>query len=236
MGGAGTAVADGCQGGATTRPGSAPADRRRRRRRRFRVRTGVPWRNIPVEYGPWHRIHDLFCRWQRNGACQRILTRLKSSADAYPFRRTSACPASDRAGHASAPAACGPTRRTPPAETAPTCARGIRCTIPDKADQARNRQKLGFRRRPTAVIRPWLTTASTTRSSTGSTDSSDTAPSPRGTTSSPSATRDCEQPPEPGRHAGDSGAVSWPDRHPAPVFKASRCGGRHGRGRPMRGP
>ncbi|MFJ9151889.1 hypothetical protein ACIRP7_28405 [Streptomyces sp. NPDC102270] len=25
--------------------------------------------------------------------------------------------------------------------------RGIRCTIPDKADQARNRQKLGSRRR-----------------------------------------------------------------------------------------
>ncbi|ROR00385.1 putative transposase of IS4/5 family DUF4096 [Streptomyces sp. 2132.2] len=154
VGGAGTAVADGCQGGATTNRGSAPADRRRRRRRRFRVRTGVPWRNIPVEYGPWHRIHDLFCRWQRNGTCQRILTRLKSSADANPFRRTSACPASDRAGHASAPTACGPTRRTPPAETAPTCARGIRCTIPDKADQARNRQKLGFRRRPTAVFRP----------------------------------------------------------------------------------
>ncbi|MGW1630154.1 transposase [Streptomyces anthocyanicus] len=27
---------------------------------RFRVRTGVPWRDIPVEYGPWGRIYDLF--------------------------------------------------------------------------------------------------------------------------------------------------------------------------------
>jgi transposase len=36
------------------------------------------------------------------------------------------------------------TRRVPPARTVPTYAAGwIRCTIPDKTDQARNRQKLG---------------------------------------------------------------------------------------------
>ncbi|GHE13794.1 hypothetical protein GCM10010339_81970 [Streptomyces alanosinicus] len=29
---------------------------------RFRVRTGVPWRDVPVEYGPWGRIYDLFRR------------------------------------------------------------------------------------------------------------------------------------------------------------------------------
>ncbi|MFE6764523.1 transposase [Streptomyces sp. NPDC057689] len=29
---------------------------------RFRVGTGVPWRVIPVEYGPWNRIYDLFRR------------------------------------------------------------------------------------------------------------------------------------------------------------------------------
>ncbi|WP_434975092.1 transposase [Streptomyces collinus] len=23
---------------------------------RFRVRTGVPWRDVPAEYGPWARI------------------------------------------------------------------------------------------------------------------------------------------------------------------------------------
>ncbi len=49
---------------------------------RFRVRTGVPWRDVPVEYGPWSRIYDLFRRWQRNGTWQRILTRLQSLADA----------------------------------------------------------------------------------------------------------------------------------------------------------
>lgn len=48
---------------------------------RFRVRTGVPWRDVPVEYGPWGRIYDLFRRWQRNGTWRRILTRLQSLAD-----------------------------------------------------------------------------------------------------------------------------------------------------------
>ncbi|MFE4698433.1 transposase [Streptomyces sp. NPDC056738] len=38
---------------------------------RFRVRTGVPWRNAPVEYGPWSRVYDLFRRWLRNGTCGR---------------------------------------------------------------------------------------------------------------------------------------------------------------------
>ncbi|MFJ7593414.1 transposase [Streptomyces sp. NPDC097617] len=49
---------------------------------RFRVRTGVPWRDVPVEYGPWGRTYDLFRRWQRNGIWQRILTHLQSLADA----------------------------------------------------------------------------------------------------------------------------------------------------------
>ncbi|MEW2087567.1 IS5 family transposase [Streptomyces sp. NPDC005283] len=49
---------------------------------RFRGRTGVPWRDVPVEYGPWGRVYDLFRRWQRNGAWHRILTRLQSLADA----------------------------------------------------------------------------------------------------------------------------------------------------------
>ncbi|WP_373561093.1 transposase [Streptomyces sp. OV198] len=35
---------------------------------RFRVRTGIPWRDMPEQYGPWGRAYDLFCRWQRNGA------------------------------------------------------------------------------------------------------------------------------------------------------------------------
>ncbi|WP_412104092.1 IS5 family transposase [Streptomyces anulatus] len=49
---------------------------------RFRVRTGVPWRDVPVDYGPWGRVYDLFRRWQRTGTWHRIMTRLQSLADA----------------------------------------------------------------------------------------------------------------------------------------------------------
>ncbi len=49
---------------------------------RFRVRTGVPWRDVPVEYGPWGRIYDLFRRWQRDGTWHRVLACLQSLADA----------------------------------------------------------------------------------------------------------------------------------------------------------
>ncbi|MFD5656537.1 IS5 family transposase [Streptomyces hirsutus] len=49
---------------------------------RFRVRTGVPWRDVSVEYGPWGRIYDLFRRWQRDGTWHRVLTRLQTLADA----------------------------------------------------------------------------------------------------------------------------------------------------------
>ncbi|MEV7281687.1 IS5 family transposase [Streptomyces sp. NPDC093111] len=48
----------------------------------FRVRTGVPWRDLPVEYGPWGRVYDLFRRCQRDGVWHRVLTRLQSLADA----------------------------------------------------------------------------------------------------------------------------------------------------------
>ncbi|WP_258045110.1 IS5 family transposase [Streptomyces sp. SM11] len=49
---------------------------------RFRVRTGVPWRGVPVEYGPWGRIYGLFHRWQRDGTWHQVLIRLQTLADA----------------------------------------------------------------------------------------------------------------------------------------------------------
>ncbi|WNZ08363.1 IS5 family transposase [Streptomyces sp. 11x1] len=49
---------------------------------RFRVRTGIPWRDLPAEYGPWGRAYDLFRRWQRDGTWHRIFTALQARADA----------------------------------------------------------------------------------------------------------------------------------------------------------
>ncbi|MFJ8636359.1 transposase [Streptomyces sp. NPDC093568] len=49
---------------------------------RFRIRTGVPWRDMPAEYGPWGRVYDLFRRWQRDGNWHRIFTASQARADA----------------------------------------------------------------------------------------------------------------------------------------------------------
>ncbi|MFE6548406.1 IS5 family transposase [Streptomyces sp. NPDC057746] len=49
---------------------------------RFRVRTGIPWRDMPAEYGPWGRAYNLFRRWQRNGTWQRLCTESQARADA----------------------------------------------------------------------------------------------------------------------------------------------------------
>ncbi|MER7312006.1 MULTISPECIES: transposase [Streptomyces] len=78
VGGAGAVVPKG------TRAGRPPVRPRRQLIDgiRFRIRTGVPWRDVPAEYGPWIRVHDLVRRWQRNGTWHRILTRLQSLADA----------------------------------------------------------------------------------------------------------------------------------------------------------
>jgi len=49
---------------------------------RFRVRTGIPWRDMPAEYRHWGRAYDLFHSWQHNGTWQRIVTELQARADA----------------------------------------------------------------------------------------------------------------------------------------------------------
>ncbi|WP_435060550.1 IS5 family transposase [Streptomyces sp. bgisy060] len=49
---------------------------------RWRVRTGVPWRDLPDEYGPWQTVYGLFRRWQRGGVWARLLTLLQARADA----------------------------------------------------------------------------------------------------------------------------------------------------------
>ncbi|MFF0399748.1 transposase [Streptomyces sp. NPDC005248] len=63
---------------------------------RFRVRAGVPWWDVPIEYGPWGRIYGLFRRWQRDGI------RHGASPDfrPWPTRRTESQAGPDRERHA----------------------------------------------------------------------------------------------------------------------------------------
>lgn len=49
---------------------------------RYRVRTGVPWRDLPLRYGSWETVYGLFRRRQRDGTWKRILTNLQAQADA----------------------------------------------------------------------------------------------------------------------------------------------------------
>ena len=49
---------------------------------RWRVRAGAPWRDVPVEYGPWQTVYGLFRRWQRDGTWRQVLTGLQARADA----------------------------------------------------------------------------------------------------------------------------------------------------------
>ncbi|WP_199838256.1 IS5 family transposase [Streptomyces sp. IMTB 1903] len=67
-----------------TKPGRPPIWTRRQLIDgiRFRVRTGIPWRDVPAEYGPWGRVYDLFWRWQRDGTWQWIFVTLQARADA----------------------------------------------------------------------------------------------------------------------------------------------------------
>jgi transposase len=48
----------------------------------FRLKTGVPWRDLPERYGPWQTVYSRFRRWQRAGVWQRVLAALQAEADA----------------------------------------------------------------------------------------------------------------------------------------------------------
>lgn len=49
---------------------------------RWRTRTGAPWRDVPVAYGPWQTVYGLFRRWARDGTWARILAALQARAQA----------------------------------------------------------------------------------------------------------------------------------------------------------
>lgn len=45
------------------------------------VRTGAPWRDLPVEFGPWQTAYERFSRWRSDGTWNRLLETLQSVAD-----------------------------------------------------------------------------------------------------------------------------------------------------------
>lgn len=45
------------------------------------LRTGSPWRDLPAEYGHWHRTYVRFARWRESGVWKRVADALRGEAD-----------------------------------------------------------------------------------------------------------------------------------------------------------
>lgn len=41
------------------------------------ARTGAPWRDLPVRFGPWNSVWRRFDRWSKKGVWERIMTELE---------------------------------------------------------------------------------------------------------------------------------------------------------------
>jgi transposase len=48
----------------------------------WRFRTGSPWRDLPVEFGPWQTAWKRLDRWVRDGTWERLLGAVQGDADA----------------------------------------------------------------------------------------------------------------------------------------------------------
>ena len=44
-------------------------------------RTGVPWRDLPTEFGPWSTVFNRFDRWAKRGRWVRLFEGLRTEPD-----------------------------------------------------------------------------------------------------------------------------------------------------------
>jgi transposase len=42
------------------------------------LRTGIPWRDLPVEFGPWHTVYDRYNRGNARGLWEKVLMTLQN--------------------------------------------------------------------------------------------------------------------------------------------------------------
>ena len=47
----------------------------------WRVRTGSPWRDLPVGFGNWNSVFQRFRRWVRAGVFERLFERVSDEPD-----------------------------------------------------------------------------------------------------------------------------------------------------------
>ena len=48
----------------------------------YRYRTGIPWRDLPAEFGPWQTVWKRHRRFSLDGTWDRLLSKLLTDADA----------------------------------------------------------------------------------------------------------------------------------------------------------
>lgn len=48
----------------------------------FRYRAGIPWRDLPAEFGPWQTVWKRHHRWSADGTWDRVLAEVLADADA----------------------------------------------------------------------------------------------------------------------------------------------------------
>ncbi|MFC8495143.1 IS5 family transposase [Streptomyces sp. NPDC057235] len=48
----------------------------------FRLRTGLPWRDLPLHFGKWQTVYDRHRRWSADGTWERIWRAVLAAADA----------------------------------------------------------------------------------------------------------------------------------------------------------
>ncbi|MFC9643166.1 IS5 family transposase [Streptomyces mirabilis] len=85
----------------------------------FRLRTGIPWRDLPERFGKWKTVHDRHRRWSADGTWKRISQAVQAGADAkgridwsMASVDSTMCRAHQHAGGARRRAARIPGRRT----------------------------------------------------------------------------------------------------------------------------
>ncbi|WUH20597.1 IS5 family transposase [Streptomyces sp. NBC_00448] len=49
----------------------------------YRVRTGVPWRDLPERFGSWKTVYERHRRWSADGTWDRVLQAVLTDADAH---------------------------------------------------------------------------------------------------------------------------------------------------------
>ena len=45
------------------------------------MKTGAPWRDLPLEFGPWQTVYKRFWQWAQTGIWDEVLQELAQDAD-----------------------------------------------------------------------------------------------------------------------------------------------------------